>query len=257
MSIWVIFCINGAGYEYGITPWQKAVLAFQIYRSQRQIKSETTWEDLIIVINSLFKVRRSLQGDVVECGCYNGASTAGLSLACRLVKRRLWVCDSFKGLPEPKEHERQEVVSAEKLFRFKKYQYSSEFGLEGVKTNIERFGAKEVCEFVKGFYNETLKLIPVSNLVLIFEDCDLRSSVEDIVKYLWPRLGYGCRLFSHEAWSATVVSLFYDYDWWKRNLDSEVPGFHGSGEGMGYVLKLDKESVRQTGQTIITVGSHG
>jgi hypothetical protein len=45
--------------------------------------------------------RRGQPGHVVELGAYKGSSTAKLSLACRLAGKRLWVFDSFEGLPEP------------------------------------------------------------------------------------------------------------------------------------------------------------
>ena len=46
-----------------------------------------------------------------------------------------------------------------------------------------------------------------------------------------------------------VVSLFYDYPWWKENLDTTPPGFHGSGRGilevivpskLGFAIKRDR-----------------
>jgi hypothetical protein len=53
----------------------------------------------VVLARELLKVPPSVEGDVIECGAYKGASSASLSLACELVGRKLWVCDSFAGLP--------------------------------------------------------------------------------------------------------------------------------------------------------------
>ena len=38
-------------------------------------------------------------GDVVECGCYAGGSTAKLSIVAKALGKRVFVFDSFEGLP--------------------------------------------------------------------------------------------------------------------------------------------------------------
>ena len=63
----------------------------------------------LVLVNEILGLPRSLRGDVVECGCYCGASTANLSLACALTGRKLIVCDSFEGLPNPKDEEKYEI----------------------------------------------------------------------------------------------------------------------------------------------------
>ncbi|MCG6915066.1 hypothetical protein LJE86_14225, partial [bacterium BMS3Abin03] len=59
-----------------------------------------------------------------------------------------------------------------------------------------------------------------------------------------------CRMYVHEATSLTLVSLFFNKEWWKENLNSPAPGFVGSGCGlplkvvtgslMGYAQKGSK-----------------
>ncbi|QOC93918.1 TylF/MycF/NovP-related O-methyltransferase [Micromonospora craniellae] len=44
---------------------------------------------------------RQLPGDMVECGVYNGGSATAIALAIRGHERRLWLYDSFQGLPHP------------------------------------------------------------------------------------------------------------------------------------------------------------
>ena len=199
----------------------------------------------------------------MECGCYAGASTVNLSLACHLVKRRLFVCDSFKGLPEPREEERYTTVGDYNAYYYwQEGEFSPEGGLSQVKENVRRFGKIEVCEFVDGYYQDTLKGLDSDSFVLVFEDADLVSSVKECLKHLWPKLEEGCTFYSHEPFSFDVVSLFFDKQWWKENLNSEPPGYFGSGcgflvKGIGYARKFCKEDIFRHGKRMVHIGSKG
>jgi len=46
---------------------------------------------------------RNVLGDFVECGVCNGGSAAAIACALRETGRRIWLYDSFEGLPMPKE----------------------------------------------------------------------------------------------------------------------------------------------------------
>lgn len=258
------FVATKVGREYGITRLQKLKLARRIIKNHRKTKSLTTWQQHLLLVEEIFRVPKSLKGDIVECGCYSGASTVNLSLACALTNRRLIVCDSFEGLPTPKDDEKYEVrPHSIDYYVWEEGDFSSEGGLDTVKKNIEKFGNIEVCQFVKGYYKDTLKKINTDSIVLIFEDCDLPSSVEDCLLYLWPKIQEGCKFYCHEPWSFNVVSLFYDKKWWKNNLNMPPPGFYGSGFGIkpysniGYAIKHDVEKIKKCGKKLVHLGSKG
>ena len=46
-----------------------------------------------------YLLTRSVDGPMVECGCFHGGSSAKLSLVARILDKPLYVCDSFQGLP--------------------------------------------------------------------------------------------------------------------------------------------------------------
>jgi O-methyltransferase len=246
------FVINKYGREYGISRLKRLKLAIKIIQNSKKIKSLTNWKQHIYLAQGIFTVPKSLKGDVVECGCYEGASATNLSLACALTDRRLIICDSFEGLPNPKDNEKHDI-HADHYYVWEKGEFAPEKGLDGVKENLEKFGNIEVCQFVKGYFKDTLKAIDTDSIVLIFEDVDMRSSVEDCLRYLWPKLQEGCRFFCHEPWSINVVSLFFDKTWWKEKLNTHPPGFYGSGRGIfpydvGYAEKFDAEKIKENGK---------
>ena len=45
-------------------------------------------------------VRRDIPGDFVECGVYNGGSAAAVACGIRDTARRVWLYDSFAGMPD-------------------------------------------------------------------------------------------------------------------------------------------------------------
>ena len=264
-AFYAYFVLGGAGWQYGVRRRDKWGLLRRAFRNAPHFKSLTTPAQQLWLCHELFKVSVKARGDVVECGCYDGASTAILSTACKLVGRKLYVCDSFEGLPEPEADEKLTIRTGKTFYHWKEGEFASPGGVEGVRQRVERFGTVEACEFVKGFFCDTLPDLPVDSAVLVFEDADLKSSVVDCLKYLWPRLRSGCKFFSHEPWSIDVVSLFFDHGFWKANFGCPPPGFYGGDMGgiramlayfkMGFAVKRDFDKIVKKGERVMISGS--
>lgn len=219
------------GEEYNVGVLKKISLLYAFRRNVRRIPSASDWQEHAVMAARIFQISRAWQGEVIECGSYKGASTANLSLACALVGRKLVVCDSFEGLPDPSDNDRfhvQEIKGKHK--EYKKGQYAG--ALEEVRANIERYGDITVCEFVKGYFEETLPSLHQRIFVFIFLDVDLNASLKTCLRFLWPLLKEKCLLFSHEAQDAAFVSLFFDRTWWQNELGTQAPGFIGAGTGL-------------------------
>jgi len=253
-----------SGKEYGIGKLKKLRLALDVIKNNKKVHSLSHWQQQLAMIDQIFKIPKALDGYVVECGCFNGASTVNLSLACAMVKRSLIVCDSFEGLPDPGKSEKFEVRAGSKdYYSWEKNDFAALGGLNGVKKNVSTYGNIYVCEFVKGYFENTLKpleeggKIPEGKVVFVFEDADLVSSVKDCLVNLWPKMQDGCRFYSHEPWSTGVVSIFYDKAFWNEKIGQDPPGFFGSGCGIcegisklsiGYSEKFDKDKILASGQ---------
>jgi hypothetical protein len=161
-------------------------------------------------------------GDVVECGTWKGGSAANLSLVCRIVGRKLKVYDSFEGLPEGEGRDREA----------KHYQKGDYHGsLEEVKANIRRYGALESCEFVQGWFEDTLPDLH-SPVLLAFLDVDLEASLETCVRYIWPNLADSGYVFIDEFVSLDYCALFFSEAYWRKYFDRTPPGLIGAGTGL-------------------------
>jgi hypothetical protein len=246
------FVTGDVGRHHGLGWGARAKLLRRITKAHRAGISLSTPRQHLLLAEEVLAIPPSIPGDVVECGCAHGAATVALSLACAASNRRLFVCDSFAGLPPPKEGEELDRRLGGALFQWVEGDYASEGGLEGVKKRVREHGNLDVCRFVKGYFADTLPHLETDSIVLVFEDADLISSVLDCLRWLWPKLQPGCKFFSHEPWSYDIVSLFYDEAWWRKELGLVAPGFSGSGDGnlkapdLGFAVKLDPaRDVRQ------------
>ncbi|MEO5376214.1 MAG: TylF/MycF family methyltransferase [Magnetococcus sp. DMHC-6] len=264
------FVGRSSGKEYGVGYWQKWRLARRIINNSYRVRSGSHWKQHLKLVDTILGIPKDWIGDVVECGCYQGASSASLSIVCALVGRRLFICDSFAGLPEPEEGESHEIYSHDQDFYYiwEKGEFTSVGGQQGVRQVIQTLGEIEVCHFVAGYFQDSLPTIPTEDVVMVFEDADLASSVRDCLQYLWPKLHEGARFYSHEPWSIHVVSLFYDKSWWTSVLGDSPPGFHGSGQGvpffpgselsfLGYAEKINFDRVKKQGRKLVHHGSSG
>ncbi len=222
---------SGTGKEYGVGAWKKIVLLWRMIRNKKKIQTASDFLEHITMATRILNIPKSLEGCVVECGCFKGGSTANLSLVCQLCNRSLEVFDSFAGLPEPAADDR--VHAAMDRNKVDVYTEGAYCGtLEEVKNNISRFGAIGVCQFHVGYFEKTLPSFRKS-CAFIFLDVDLRASLETCLNFLWPVLQDGGYLFTHEAQQMEIASLFFDREWWQQNLRADPPGLVGAGCGLG------------------------
>lgn len=156
-----------------------------------------------------------------------GGATTNLSLAARLVDRKLYAFDSFEGLPEPSKDDLRHL--AMNVGECHSYEKGSWCGpLSTVKANVAKYGAPDVWTFMKGYFDSTLPSFS-GRVAFAFCDVDLRGSLETCLRYLWPLLSAGGLLFTHEAHHLEIASLFYSPGIWAGS----PPGLVGAGSGLG------------------------
>jgi O-methyltransferase len=241
------------GREYGVGALAKLRLIVRFKRNIAELETLSSIREHMELARAIFAVPRAVPGDVVECGCYLGGSSANISLVCKLAGRKLAIYDSFEGLPEPSEQDRKHVyVHYDASDDYYKGRFAA--SLDQVKANITRYGAIEVCEFVQGFFDATL---PGSgrDVVLAFLDVDLVDSLKPCLLGIWNNLPESCRVYVHEAASLSLVSLFFDDRWWREQLGGGAPGFVGSGSGLPLTAMVGSElGYAQKGSQLISDG---
>ena len=221
------------GRAYGVDRVAKVKLLARMVRTTRRVQSASNFVSHLFMATKILNLPPDRPGVLVECGCFKGASTANLSIVAKLVGRKLHVFDSFEGLPEPDAEDRSHVVLSQgEVHTYEAGAYAG--ALDEVRANIAANGEIDVCEFHKGFVEDTL---PAFNepVAFAYVDVDLVSAVRTCIQYLWPLLQDGSYFFTDEAHHLDVAALFFDRAWWREQLGGEAPGLVGAGSGIGII----------------------
>lgn len=151
-------------------------------------------------------------GDLIETGVWRGGGTILMRavLAARGVSdRRVWVADSFEGLPpsETQRYPADAVVDVEGQLAA---------SLEEVKANFARYELlDENVQFLKGWFRDTLPSAPIEQLAVVRIDGDLYGSTMEAISALYPKLSVGGYLivddYNAPGWSKMCGQAIRDY----------------------------------------------
>jgi len=227
----ILFILNSKQIHksYRLTLFKKLTLGFRMFLNTIRIRTQTSYKSHLAMALKILETSPDVPGDIVECGTWKGGSAANLSCVCKIVGRKLLIYDSFEGLPEGIQGDRQAKF-------YKKGDYCGT--LEEVKKNISGYGEIESCEFVKGWFRETLPHLN-SPILLAFLDVDLEASLDTCVRYIWPNLVERGYIFTDEFVAMDYCALFYSEKYWRKNFDRIPPGLIGVGTGLplgGYYI---------------------
>ncbi len=207
---------------YQISFRQKLALSWKMYRNWRRLPTATTYKAHLTMLGKLLETPPTTHGVVVECGCWQGGSTANFCLACDLVGRDLIVYDSFEGLPAAEENDRYADPEAQGMYRG---------DLETVRENVRKYGKIERCTFRKGWFKDMLPN-HTEPVVMCLLDVDFQSSLHDCVVNLWSHLTPRGYVFIDEYVFIDYCALFFSESFWDKHFNSPPPGLYGAGTGI-------------------------
>ena len=131
-------------------------------------------------------------GDLIETGVWRGGACIlmrAVLKAWQCTDRRVWVADSFAGVPPPDlvnyPADRGDVGA---LYTFKELAVP----LEEVQDNFRKYDLlDEQVQFLRGWFRDTLPGAPVARLALIRLDGDLYESTDVALRSLYSKLSPG------------------------------------------------------------------
>ena len=163
------------------------------------------YESEMDAITDAVLARRHVPGVIAEFGCFKGGSTAKLSLVAEHVGKRLVVFDSFEGLPEPEPWDADHEIERPRTFARGQYEGT----LAEVRANVGANGRLDVCEFVPGWFAESLESFD-REVAVAFVDVDLAASTRDVLTHVWPRVSPGGIVFVHDASDEKLQAVILD-----------------------------------------------
>ena len=220
----ILFILNSAHIHpaYRMTGLRKLALGWRMFLNTIRVRTGTSYKSHLAMALKILETAPDVPGDVVECGTWKGGSACNLSLVCRIAGRKLKIFDSFEGLPAAVAGDREAS----------QYQTGDYCGpLDEVKANLTRYGAIETCEFVQGWFKDTLPQLR-SPVLLAFLDVDLEASLHTCVRYLWPNLTERGYIFIDECVGVDYCALFFSERYWRTYFDRTPPGLIGAGTGL-------------------------
>ena len=135
-------------------------------------------------------LKEGIAGDIIETGVWRGGATiyfAGILKALGNTDKKVFVADSFEGLPPPdaekwpldkgaKHHNRRDLA----------------ISLEEVRANFERFDLlSDNIIFVKGFFEASLSNANIDKLSILRLDGDMYGSTMTVLEQLYHKLEVG------------------------------------------------------------------
>ncbi len=139
-------------------------------------------------------VRDGVPGDVIETGVWRGGACIfmrGCLKAMGVTDRKVWVADSFEGLPDPAP-EREKETKFHNSPSMQKSLRKLEAGIEEVQANFAAYGLlDENVPFLKGWFKDTLPEAPIDRLAVLRLDGDYYQSTMDALTALYDRVSPG------------------------------------------------------------------
>jgi O-methyltransferase len=130
-----------------------------------------------------------IAGDIIETGVWRGGATVfmrGYLAAHGIDHRRVWVADSFEGLPVPTNPNDAGYDYSASVFPI------LAISRREVEELFDRYGLlDDRVEFLEGWFKDTLPTAPVERLALMRLDGDLYESTMDALTSLYDRLSVG------------------------------------------------------------------
>lgn len=129
-------------------------------------------------------VRRDVPGALVDCGVWNGGSTALLSAGAP--EREVWAFDSFEGLPEPGDAELDGVGAA----AFTGDCLGAE---ENLRIVVAQYGSLERLSIRKGWFEDTLAPAApeIGPIAVLHADGDWYESIKVTLNTLYGQVATG------------------------------------------------------------------
>jgi hypothetical protein len=134
-------------------------------------------------------IEQNIPGDLIETGVWRGGACIMMRAVLKaygVTDRRVWVADSFCGLPTPNPTVAADAGDIHHTFQ------ELAVSLAQVQANFAKYGLLDhQVEFLKGWFSETLPHAPIDKLAILRLDGDMYESTMDALNALYDKLSEG------------------------------------------------------------------
>jgi hypothetical protein len=173
-------------------------------------------------------IQNDVKGDLIETGVWRGGATILMRAVLKELEindRRVWVADSFQGLPKPSPGyaaDRKNKLHALKILTAT---------LEEVKNNFRKYNLlDEQVMFLEGWFKDTLPKAPIDKLALIRLDGDMYESTIQAIENLYPKLSTG---------GFIIVDDYNAFPYCKQAIED----YRANNAISNTIIEIDKEAI--------------
>ena len=149
-----------------------------------------------------------ISGDFVEMGCYKGDTSLLLAEIVKASEKKLWIYDSFEGLPEKKEAD-ESVMGV--LFRGGELAVTK----REVKQRFLRVNLP-VPVIKKAWFSELVENDLPEQIAFAFLDGDFYESIKDSIKLVAPKMSDGGVMVVHDYTNPALPGVKRAVDEWMQ-----------------------------------------
>lgn len=140
-----------------------------------------------------------VSGDLIETGVWRGGATIFMRAILKVrgdTSRKVWVADSFAGLPEP-DVQRYPADKDDSFYKLDNLRV----GVERVRHNFERYGLlDDQVRFLVGWFSESLADAPIDQIAVLGLNGDMYESTTQAIEALYPKLSTGGFCIVDDYW---------------------------------------------------------
>lgn len=157
-------------------------------------------------------IEDEVPGDLIETGVWRGGACIFMKANLKAwgdTTRKVWVADSFEGLPKPNAATFP-ADEGDELFKLG----GLAVGVDQVKHNFRRYDLlDDRVEFLVGWFKDTLPTAPLDELSLIRLDGDMYESTIQAIEVLYPNLSAGgfCIIDDFGSHASQAGQAIHDY----------------------------------------------
>jgi hypothetical protein len=173
-------------------------------------------------------IKNNVLGDLIETGVWRGGATIFMRAILKSYndeKRKVWVADSFEGLPKPN----IEKYPSDLGWDLYLHNGVLSINLETVQENFRRYNLlDDQVVFLKGWFKDTLPTAPIKQIAVLRLDGDLYESTMDSLTNLYPKLSIGGFIIIDDYSISACRSAIQDFRI-KNNISDEIIDIDGAG----------------------------